>query len=249
MLSGYYAIASGMMSQQRNLDVIGNNLINVETPGYRAERMVFTTFQHELMIRREAGARVGIGVASPITLVSDVVTLHNSGVFEDTGFAFDLAIDGPGYFQIQGNGDQMYLTRSGQFNMDEEGYLILPGVGRVMGSNGPVQVKNAQFKVAPNGAVTNDAGRRVDTLMVVAPELTDDLDRLGNGMYRLGTDKAPGASDGYVVAQGVKERSNVDYNLEMTTFIEAQRAFQSCATALQMIDTLNRKSVSQIAAI
>lgn len=249
MLSGFYTIASGMLSQQRNLDVIGNNLVNADTPGFRSERMVFTTFQHELMIRKEAYRRTNIGSASPITLADDVVTLHHSGLFEETGFPFDIAVDGPGYFVVQGNGAQPFLTRGGQFNMDAEGYLILPGVGRVMGEDGPIQVKNAQFTVSADGTVSNEAGRRIDSLMIVSPPLTEDLTRLNNGMYRLREGAQAQPSEDYRLVQGVVEKSNVDYNLEMTTFIEAQRAFQSCSTALQMYDSMNRKSIMQIASI
>ena len=250
MLSGFYSIASGLLSNQRNLDVISNNLVNADTPGFRAERMVFTTFEHELMIRKEASGRYPIGSASPITLADDVLTLHHSGVYEDTDFPFDLALDGPGYFVVQGNEEQPYLTRGGRFNMDTEGYLILPGKGRVLGVDGnPIQVRNALFSVNGDGVVSNDAGRRIGTLMVVSPPLAEDLTRLNNGMYQLAADVATQPAEGYRLLQGVIEKSNVDYNLEMTTFIEAQRAFQSCSSALQMYDTMNRKSVAQIASI
>lgn len=250
MHSGFYTIASGLLAQQRNLDVIGNNLVNADTPGYRAERMVFTTFQHELMIRKEAYSRTRIGVASPITLVDDVVTLQNTGLYQSTDFPFDLAIDGPGFFVVQGDGDQPFLTRGGQFNMDTEGYLILPGVGRVLGQDGnPIQVKNALFDVQTDGTVNNESGRRIGVLSIVSPPLVEQLTRLNNGMYQLqeGAELAP--SEGYRLVQGVVEKSNVDYNLEMTTFIETQRAFQSCSTALQMYDTMNRRAASTIASV
>ena len=250
MLSGFYSIASGLLAQQRNLDVIGNNLVNAQTPGFRTDRMVFTTFEHELMMRREASHRAAIGTGSPITLVDDVITLHHSGLFEETGFAFDLAIDGPGFFTVEGPGGQVYLTRGGQFNMDAEGYLILADVGRVLGRDGnPVRVRNALFTVTEDGTVNSEAGRRIGNIAAVSPPTVEDLVSMDNGLYQLqdGAEAAPAA--GFRMMQGVLERSNVDYNREMTTFIETQRAFQACSTALQMIDGLNRRSVAQIASI
>jgi flagellar basal-body rod protein FlgG len=239
-----------MLAQQRNIDLIGNNLVNAETPGFRSERMVFTTFRHELMIRQEAFSRTFIGDADPISLVDDVVTLHQSGIYQDTGFAFDLAIDGPGYFMVQGNGTQPYVTRNGQFNMDAEGYLILPNFGRVLDQEGePILVKNAQFKIANDGTVANEAGKRIATLAIVSPQLVDDLTRLENGMYQLRQGAEAEPSEGFRVVQGVLERSNVDYNMEMTTLLEAQRAFQSCSSALQMIDTMNRRAATSIASL
>jgi flagellar basal-body rod protein FlgG len=239
-----------MLAQQRNIDLISNNLVNAETPGFRTERMVFTTFQHELMIRKEAHSRTYIGTTDPITLVDDVVTLHHSGVYQDTGFAFDFAIDGPGYFMVRGNGEQPYLTRNGQFNMDAEGYLILPNTGRVLDREGePIPVKNARFTIANDGTVYNEANRRIATLAVVSPPLADDLIRLDNGMYQIRQGAAAEPSEDFRVVQGVIERSNVDYNMEMTTLLESQRAFQSCSSALQMIDTMNRRAASTIATL
>ncbi len=249
MLSGFYTIASGMLAQQRNIDLIGNNLVNLETPGYRGQRMVFNTFEHELMVRKEAYQRTPIGSASPITLVDDVVTLNHSGLYQDTGHPFDIAIDGPGYFVIQGNEEQPYLTRGGQFNMDAEGYLILEGIGRVMGQDGPVQVKNAQFKVLADGTVNNEAGRRIGNLQITAPPEDVTLVRLNNGMYQMPAGQESQAAEGFRLHQNVKETSNVNYTTEMTAFIEAQRAFQSCSSALQIMDNMNRKAVSQIAAV
>ena len=250
MFRGFYTIASGLLANQRNIDLISNNLVNLETPGYRTERMVFTTFQHELMIRKEAYSRTYIGSANPITLVDDAVTLHHSGLYQDTGFPFDLALDGPGYFAVKGNSDQPFLTRGGQFNMDADGYLILPGMGRVLGQDGnPIQVKNAQFTVAFDGTVNNEAGRRIGVLAIASPPDAEQLTRLNNGMYQLQEGAEMSPSEGFRVVQGVVEKSNVDYNLEMTTFIEAQRAFQSCSTALQMIDAMNRRAASSIATV
>jgi flagellar basal-body rod protein FlgG len=249
MLRGFYTIASGMLAQQRNLDVIGNNLVNSETPGYRAQRMTLTTFQHELMIRKEAYGKTPIGTASPVTLVDDVATLHHSGLFQDTAHPFDIAIDGPGYFVVQGNEAMPYLTRGGQFNMDEEGFLILPGQGRVMGLDGAIQVGSGPFRVAEDGTITNEAGRRIGALQIVSPPDVSQLTRFDNGLYQLQNLDSIEQAEGLRVLQGVIEKSNVDYNREMTLLIETQRAFQSCSSALQMIDAMNRKAASQIASV
>ncbi|MDR1194052.1 MAG: flagellar hook basal-body protein [Peptococcaceae bacterium] len=249
MLNGFYTIASGMLAQQRHLGLIGNNLVNMETPGFRGERMVFTTFQHELMVRKEAYSRTPIGSASPITLVDDVITTGNSGVYRQTDHPFDLALDGPGYLAVTGNEGQLYLTRNGQLDMDTEGYLILPGVGRVQGMDGPLQIRDAGFTVLPDGTVNSSAGRRLGTLRVVSPPADTRLTHLSNGMYQLPDGTEPETAVGFQLLQGTRESSNVDYNREMASFIEAQRAFQSCSSALQIIDNMNRRSAGQIAAV
>ena len=247
MLSGFYSIASGMLAQHRNIDLIANNLVNMDTPGFRAERMVFNTFRHELMIRQEAGRRTFIGATSPITLVDDVLTLHHSGLYEQTGHPFDLAINGRGLFVLEGDEGQTYLTRGGQFHMDEGGYLVRLGIGRVMGQNGPVRVQNARFSVQPDGTVLNQDGRRIDALLIAdTPEL-GDLERLRNGMYQMPEGEDWVAAVGFQLQQGVLERSNVNFNTEIANFIEAQRHFQAASSALTMIDAMNRRAVTQIA--
>lgn len=61
MLSGFYTIASGILTRQREIDTIGNNLVNAQTPGYRSKRMVMSAFEQELMTRKDANSRTVIG--------------------------------------------------------------------------------------------------------------------------------------------------------------------------------------------
>ena len=140
MLSGYYTIASGMLSNQRNLDAIGNNLVNSQTPGYRGERVVNSAFEMELMTRREATGNevLGDGVGQVAAIVDDSVTMFQSGLLKDTGRNLDVSINGSGFFNIAAADGTTYLTRNGGFDIDEEGYLILPGYGRVLGQNGEI---------------------------------------------------------------------------------------------------------------
>ena len=61
MLSGFYTISSGLLTRQRELDVISNNLVNTQTPGFRGDRMLTTSFEQELLIRKEQGGKQAIG--------------------------------------------------------------------------------------------------------------------------------------------------------------------------------------------
>ena len=129
MLAGYYTIASGMLTRQRELDTIGNNLINVQTPGYRADRLLITSFEQELLTRQEKynTQTLGNGKAATSGVVDDVVSLFHSGTLQETGRTMDLAINGEGFFQVRGEDGAAYLTRNGQFDIDQQGYTILQG--------------------------------------------------------------------------------------------------------------------------
>ena len=89
MLSGYYTIASGILTRQRELDVIGNNLVNVTTPGYRAEKMLISSFDQELLTRQEAYQTDALAESSSTAAVVDeVVSLFHNGTIKQTGRGF-----------------------------------------------------------------------------------------------------------------------------------------------------------------
>lgn len=250
MLSGYYTIASGMMTNQRQLDVIGNNLVNAQTPGYRADRLVVSSFEQELLTRREGSGdlTLGRGVAATSAVVGEVVPLFNSGMVQSTDRALDVAIDGDGFFNIQGTDGTTYLTRNGQFDIDQNGYLILPGVGRVLGQGGPLQV-GENFTLQENGELYNSEGTQIGALRLSAAPENTPMIKLENGLFRLPDGAQAQNVNGSRLLQKQVERSNVDMNLEMTKLIEAQRAFQACSSALQVMDGINRKAASQLAAL
>lgn len=248
MHSGFYTIASGMLTRQRELDTIGNNLSNLQTPGYRSDRIVTSAFELGLLQQQEGGTeRILSDGGSPVTIVGDSVTVMTGGDFQSTGRTLDIAIGGDGFFNVQGQDGTTYLTRNGQFTVDDQGYLTLAGMGRVLGQGGPLMVGSDQVSVDAAGNVYNAAGALVGTLSITRQADNTVLEKMDNGAFT-----APqGAvnAQGYTIYQGVLERSNVDMNQELTSFISAQRAFQTCSSALQIIDDLDQKAASKIAAI
>lgn len=250
MLSGYYAIASGMLMQQRTLDVLTNNLVNARTPGFRASRVISNTFDFELMTRYEKYNTGGIGTASPIRITDEVLTRFDTTSLRDTDRVYDMALVGQGFFNIQTDGGQQFLTRNGAFDVDEEMYLILPGQGRVLGENGPIQLTDFDFTVEPDGTIYDSEGDAIDTLLLTVPADMEQLapDPNGNGMYTV-PDMATNQPANVTVRNKVLENSNVDFNQEYSMTMDAQRAFQACSSALQIIDRINQKSAQQIAGL
>lgn len=259
MYQGFYTIASGVLMQQRNLNVLSNNLVNVNTPGYKASRLVSSTFDKELL-RVENQMRTNIGGVSVINIVSEEPTRFDSESLLETGRGLDMAINGEGFFRIQAPAPQneegeaegegaIYLTRNGNFALDEEGYLELEGFGRVLGQNGPIQLVNAEFTVQEDGSIYGADGNYVDTLSLVVPGEGDTMERAGNALFQLADGAEGEPATAFTMVQNWLERSNIDPNREYTLIMEAQRSFQACSTALQIADRLNQKAAQQIAAL
>lgn len=250
MLGGFYTIASGMMVQQRKLEVQGNNLVNAQTPGFHAQRVVASSFSDELATTRlEYRNTEEIGPTHPITVVDTVSTIMTSGDIRETERYMDVAINGTGYYRVNGGAGVTYLTRNGGFDVDEEGYLMIPELGRVLGEDGEIQVGNTQFTVLDDGTVNNSEGETVGRLQTYTTPDGVEMTQYRNGIFGVpqGTNLQPQETTQFM--QGYLEYSNVDQNREMTMLMEAQSSFVSCSTALQIIDQINQKAAQQIASL
>ena len=241
MFSGFYTAASGMLMNQRRLNAVSNNMANQNTPGYQAKKVIGTTFDEELL-RQQGGIETNIGGGSPIAIVAEEAIDFTQGNLKETNRPYDMAISGNGFFVIQGEG-QEYLPRNGNFDRDNEGYLVLRGVGRVLGDDGPIKVDNGFFNVGSTGGVFSENGQLLGMLRVEEPADYDALVQNDNGTYTSGgqtTRVYP------TVSQGRLEASNVNLGKEMTDAMSVQRAFQSCGKALTIIDQMNQKTASEI---
>ena len=243
MFSGVYTAASGMLMNQRSLNMAANNIANVKTSGYKPKRLVKTTFDQQL-VREMNGRTEGLGQGSTISVGTREMTTHGQGPIEDTGKTYDLAINGDGFFVIQGENGQ-YLTRNGHFTRDDEGNLMLPGVGQLMGDGGPVYVDEEGFRVGADGIIYDNEDGALDQIQIVVPDNYDNLEFYDNGTYGAGAGVE--LSQVYpTVYQGKLEQSGVNLNNEMTRAMEVQRAFQSCGKALTIIDQMNQKTANEI---
>ncbi|NLW78092.1 MAG: flagellar hook-basal body complex protein [Ruminococcaceae bacterium] len=244
MLQGFYSAASGMFMQQRHLNVLANNLANTQTPGYKTNRLVSTTFEQTLLARLERGNSAYLGgVGSPARIVDEVADIFTEGGLTATERPFDFAIMGYGFFNVRADDGQTYLTREGQFDLDDEGFLILRDRGQVLGVGGaPIQVGTSDIAVDEAGNITNAVtGAAMGQLLITVP--TDDavIDQARNTMY---TATATQAATDPQVLQGTLENSNVNMTRELSALMVAQRNFSSASQALQMIDATYAKAVN-----
>lgn len=246
--------ASGMIAQQKMIDVIANNLANVNTTGFKRSRAAFAdvlyeTLQGESLVNYQsadtvAPVQVGKGVR-----IASVLRYHQQGSVQMTQRSFDLAIEGDGFFQVQRPDGTMAYTRDGSFTLSNtgalvtaSGYLVQPGVtvpndavGVNISTNGIVSIQTADANAAPV-----EIGR-IELARFPNPT---GLESLGENLYRetvasgqVQVGQAQERGFGRVV-QGALEASNVEIVVEMTDMIAAQRAYEINAKAIRATDDM-----------
>lgn len=243
MNRGYYTSAQAMINQQRIIDAISNNVANVNTAGYRKDEIVTTTFQEELILVNNRTETSGTYYQ---TYVDASKTNLEQGSFEYTESAFDAAIYGNVYFNILASDGNVYQTRNGQFELDDEGYLCLGDSGRVQGENGDIYIGSDDFVIDEHGVITNDNGV-IDTLLLTYIPADADVSKIGDNLFLYEGDETLPDGETFTVVQGAIEKSNVDSSKEMTQAMEAQRMYEANSKILQYFDAINQKSATEIA--
>ncbi len=239
MLRGFYNAAQAMIIRQRELDAISNNVSNMNTAGYRKDEIVTNTFMEELILVR---GRTKTSNTFLQTYVDQAKVNLEQSNFEYTESRFDMAVWGNVYFNIKGANDNIYQTRDGQFELDDEGYLTLNKAGRVQGENGDIFIGNDDFVVDADGTIYGEEGV-IDKLLLKYIPPNADVGKIGNALYLYEGEETLPEGETYEIIQGAFEKSNVDGNKEMTQAMEVQRLFEASSKMLQYLDTMNGKSV------
>ena len=111
MFQGYYDLASNMITQNRNLNIISNNMTNISTPGYKMDRMMESTFRDELIYRYDKEGKTPVGVVSHMDVADERVTDYTEGGIRETGYPLDVGLTGNGFFVIQTANGVQYTGR------------------------------------------------------------------------------------------------------------------------------------------
>lgn len=250
MFKGFYNLTSAMLTHQQNLNVIGNNMVNISTAGYKQERYTATTFDDVLYSRVDVNHSHGeeIGRQSYIRAPSDIYTDYSQGTPEPTELPLDFCIVGDGFFAVQDAEDNVSYTRMGNFSLDEEGYLCLPGFGRVLNpQEEPIYLGTDKIHGDSKGVIYYEqpGGETIPVaqLGVYSFEDNEALERNDRGLFT-GENAQP--SENFEIWNGYLERSNSDMVKQMTEMITYQRALQSAAQISKMYDQLISRAATEV---
>lgn len=230
MLEGLFSAGAGMESAQNQLDAISNNIANENTPGYQSEIVGF----HDLLYTTDnddpSSAIVGAGSGTDTLGYSQA-----QGSLQKTGNPLDLALNGPGYFEVRQADGTIGLTRNGTFQLNARGQITTNlGMELVPPITLPKGTQASQVSIAPDGTVSVD-NRRVARIQVVQVPAPDKLLPRGNSTYS--ATAASGAirpAPGVTIQQGALEQSNVDMDTEVSTMETAEQAYDMGSRAVQM---------------
>ncbi len=150
-----YSGTSGLKAHGEKMTVIGNNISNVSTIGFKASRMYFEDALSQQITTASGGGQVGRGVS-----VGAVMGDFSQGSLENTTEATDLAIGGNGFFMVSPAGQELnYYTRAGNFRFDEEGYLVDPRGYRLQGW--AVQTENTSAAASGGATASENTGVKI----------------------------------------------------------------------------------------
>ena len=185
-----------------------------------------------------------IGRQSYIRATSDITTDFTQGVLEPTELALDFAINGEGFFAIQQDGGAVAYTRSGNFSLDNEGYLCLPGYGRVLNPQGEaIQLQTDRIHGDSQGILYDQNDNALGQIGVYTFADTAALERNVQGLFVGAGAEAVQTSK---VLNGYVERANTDMVKQMSDMITFQRSLQSTAQVMKMYDSLMTKAANDI---
>jgi len=249
-----YSAVFGALSTETRLNISANNLANVNTTGFKRDRVsfedTFARYAHDYHmdprtdLRQEQLLPRADLIAKP--RLAEQKTDFSQGGLSLTGNPLDLAIQGPGFFKVS-NGGNSYYTRNGAFHRSAEGLLVTDQNYPVLGAGGPIEVPDGKdISVDGTGTLYVDGAPagQIDVVNVQNPEA---LQKYGSNLFTAasGARVQEGAmeEDTTQVAQGYLEKPNIEVVEEMVSMIETQRSFDAYQKVMSSSNELDTKAI------
>ena len=241
MLYGLYLSASGLRAQDGRQSITANNLANAQTVGFKRDYSIIAARANACY---EDPAMAGYchpvlkDQGGGVTMASSGIDLTQAAL-DKTGRPFDVAVDGEGFLQVQGeNAQQTLLTRDGRLAINNQGVLVQASSGKAM-----LDVNGQTLKVSPNDPLeinghgeVKQYGTVVGQLALTAVQSPGDLQKVGNGLMALRAGAETQPAEGSKLRQGFTESSGVDPVVEMVNMLEGQRIYEANAKMIQYQD-------------
>lgn len=257
MNSGMYSALSGNLAAMQRLDVISNNLANVNTTGFKRDRLAFDSV---LAGNLNPPAVPPGQTADPVLLRERMVTDYTPGSLNQTGNALDIALQGDGFFVVRTPNGIAY-TRQGNFRLTQGGELVTSEGYQVLSKAGDRPEEGQPIVLVPDEQggkpiVDNDGnitmnGEAVAQLAIFDFPKPYALKKVGSALFVPENQQAaPQAPTGdMTVTQGALEQSNVDAISEMVQMVEASRFFETCQRVVRGFDDIAAKATGDLARV
>jgi flagellar basal-body rod protein FlgF len=246
MNRGIYTIASGGVAAQMRLDTVAQNLANVNTAGYKAERVAFavTPLQNFPVPVFDPV----LAETQPLVVQADMRRDFTQGPVTTTGNELDVAITGKGFFAVVTPRGERY-TRQGNFIADREGFLATPEGFRVQSDQGDLSLgqNGGPIEIGDDGSVRAN-GAVVGQIRVMdfgdQPQLAPE----GDALYVpvAGNAGIPLTPDRIQLTQYALERANVDVVQGMVALVDVSRSFETYMRAITRLDELQQRAINEV---
>ena len=243
MIDALYISSSGLRTQQEQIDVISNNVANMQTPGFKRGRVNFAEMAALPVACQLGGLERHRGAGARVVSTSQEFA---TGALQPTRGVLDLAIDGNGFFELENATGSRFYSRSGQFRLDDQGYLTaVNGMRLTAGIQIPQGATEVLISAEGEVSAVLDGGQEptvLGSIDLVSFVSTDGLMAEGGNVFSAGPRageplRGVAGQEGYgKLQQGYLEMANVDMIDEMTGLVLAQRAYQLNARVLQASD-------------
>jgi flagellar basal-body rod protein FlgF len=215
---------------RRQMDIVANNLANMNTTGFKGEKMMFV----EHLVRSRGDGRQS---RPKLAFARDIATFRDvtEGPLEKTGNPLDMAVSGEGFFVIQAGQGNSY-TRNGRFKLDDGGQLVNQSGQPVLSNSGQpffFGPEDTNISVAKDGTISTINGE-LGKLAIVRFERPQALKPNAAGQFT--TRELPTDVEAPNVAQGVLEGSNVLPIIEMASMIEVHRTYEGVKNFIEKED-------------
>ncbi|MCV6602589.1 MAG: flagellar basal-body rod protein FlgG [Cohaesibacter sp.] len=249
-----YIASTGMLAQERNVEVISNNVANMRTTGFKRQRAEFQDLLYQ-DLRRSGSATSTAGTAAPVGIqigsgvrLAATARIMSQGSVENTGKQLDVAIRGEGFFQIQTPDGRTAYTRDGSFEINAQGqlvtvdgYQVIPGIAFPQNAKNITINQEGEIQVqVGNAAGQTTLGQLTLACFVNKAGLEANGDNLfletaASGPAQVAT---PGSPSYGSILQGHLEMANVNSVAEISDLIAAQRAYEMNSRVIKAADQM-----------
>jgi len=224
----------------RQLGVVANNIANMNTTGFKGEKMMFV----EHLVRSRGGDKI---IGPKLSYVRDIATFRDTteGPLVTTGNPFDLAIRGDGYFVVETDNGEQY-TRNGRFRLNDEGQLVTSQGDPVLSDSGNPFVfgpGNQDVTISRDGTVSTK-NSQLGKIRVVSFENQQQSEVSSGGLL---SSQSPSKDvESANIVQGALEGSNVVPVIEMAQMIRVQRSYDSIKNFIEREDSRIKRMVKDL---